>query len=156
MDALDPRGIEAALAAVPKSLWPLSKGLDHLGVAVESLEDSLRLYHELLGLPLLYTEEVESDGVRAAVLDLGFGHLELLEATGPESPIARFLEKRGPGIHHVALAVDDCAVALRAAADAGLRLIDETPRPGAGGKNIGFVHPKSTGGVLLELCARAD
>lgn len=151
---LETQQIEDALDKVPESLRPLSKGLDHLGVAVEDLEAGVRFYHELLGLPLLYREEVESDLVRVAVLDLGFGHLELLEPTGEESPVAKFLAKRGPGIHHVALAVQDCQVALQAVADAGLRLIDRSPRPGAGGKQIGFLHPKSTGGVLLELCAR--
>ena len=146
--------IEAALASVPDALKPLSKGLDHLGVAVEDLDTAVRFYHQLLGLPLLYHEEVESDLVRVAVLDLGYGHLELLEPTLDESPVARFMAKRGPGIHHVALAVQDCATALTAVGEAGLQLIDTEPRPGAGGKQIGFLHPRSTGGVLLELCAR--
>lgn len=151
---LESHRIQEALAQVPEALKPLSKGLDHLGVAVEDLDASLRFYHELLGLPLLFHETVESDQVRVAVLDLGYGHLELLEPTGDESPVARFLAKRGPGIHHVALAVQDCAAALKAVDAAGLQLIDREPRPGAGGKQIGFLHPKSTGGVLLELCAR--
>ena len=110
------------------------------------------MYHDLLGLDLLYTETVESDGVRVAVLEFGGGHLELLEPTGPESPVARFIEKRGPGLHHVALRVSDCGTALQAVADAGFELIDREPRIGAGGKLIGFLHPRSTGGVLLELC----
>jgi methylmalonyl-CoA/ethylmalonyl-CoA epimerase len=144
--------IAEVLARLPASLKPLSTGLDHIGLAVESLESSLPLYRDLLGLPLLYTETVESDGVRVAVLELGGVHLELLEPTGEDTPVGRFLAKRGSGIHHVALRVNDCATALAALRDAGYRLLDETPRPGAGGKQIGFVHPRSTGGLLLELC----
>lgn len=150
----DAAAIDSALAALPEELKPLSSGLDHLGVAVPSLDDALRLYRDLLGLELHGIETVESDGVRVAMLDLGGGHLELLEPTGPESPVAKFLEKRGPGMHHMALAVTDCAAALKAFADAGVQMLDTTPRRGAGGKLIGFCHPKSTGGILLELCQR--
>lgn len=147
--------IQRVLADLPAQLKPLSLGLDHIGMAVHSLEESLPLYRDLLGLPLLYEEEVESDGVRVAVLDLGGeGHLELLEPTGPDTPVGKFVEKRGPGIHHLALGVKDCAAALTALKACGYRMLDETPRPGAGGKQIGFVHPKSTGGVLLEMCQR--
>jgi len=147
--------IQRVLDTLPEELQPLSVGLDHIGMAVTSLEESLPLYRDLLGLRLLYEEEVESDGVRVAVLDLGGdGHLELLEPTGPETPVGRFVEKRGPGIHHLALGVKDCAAALTALKTCGYRMLDETPRPGAGGKQIGFVHPKSTGGVLLEMCQR--
>lgn len=153
---LDSPAIESLLASLPPRLRPLSTGLDHLGVAVTSLCGSLPLYHELLGLPLLYQEEVESDAVRVAVLDLGHGHLELLEPTAEDSPIARFLAKRGEGLHHLALGVRDCAEALRICGEAGLRRIDEQPRTGAGGKAIGFLHPKATGGILLELCQRLD
>ncbi len=152
MNHLDPQAIASALAKLPETLRPLSHGLDHLGVAVESVDDNLRLYRDLLGLELVYEEVVESDGVRVAVLDLGHAHLELLEPTTPDSPIASYLERRGSGLHHLALAVDDCRRALEVSAAAGLRLIDSTPRRGAGGKSIGFLHPKSTGGVLLELC----
>jgi methylmalonyl-CoA epimerase len=144
--------IEKVLSELPAADLPLSEGLDHIGLAVESLEESLPLYRDLLGLPLLYEETVASDGVRVAVLELGGGHLELLEPTGPDSPVGRFLEKRGPGIHHVAMRVKNCATAIAAAQAAGYRLLDEKPRPGAGGKQIAFVHPRSTGGVLLELC----
>jgi methylmalonyl-CoA epimerase len=150
----DAAAIEAALAMLPDELRPLSRGLDHLGVAVPSLDGALRLYRDLLGLELLEMETVESDGVRVAILDLGGGHLELLEPTGPDSPVARFLEKRGPGMHHLALAVSDCAAALRTFAEAGVEMLDAVPRPGAGGKLIGFCHPKATGGLLLELCQR--
>ena len=154
MDALDLSRIESALDALPDQLKPLSLGLDHLGVAVTDLESGIRLYEKLLGLPLLERETVQSDGVNVAILDLGGATIELLEPTGPESPVARFLEKRGPGIHHVALAVRDCAAAIGAFESAGLQMLDTSPRPGAGGKQIAFVHPKSVGGVLLELCQR--
>lgn len=152
MPALDPQDVQKALSNVPEALRPLSRGLDHIGVAVESCADGLRLYRDLLGLELLYEEEVESDGVKVAVLELGGGHLELLEPTGPDTPVGRFLARRGGGIHHVALRVDDCAAALAACRAAGLRTLDEAPRPGAGGKQIAFLHPKASGGVLLELC----
>ena len=155
-ELFDPARIDAALADLPDGLRPLSLGLDHLGVAVPDLEQALRLYRDLLGLTLLEMETVESDGVRVAILELGGGHLELLEPTGPESPVARFLEKRGPGIHHLALAVKDCRAAIDAVRGAGARMLDEAPRPGAGGKRIAFVHPRSAGGVLLELCQRVD
>lgn len=154
MSALDLHKVQQVLDALPASARPLVAGLDHLGIAVHSLEESVPLYRDILGLPLLYTEDVQSDGVKVAVFDLVGGHLELLEPTGPDSPIAKFIEKRGPGLHHVALRARDCAKALTALEEAGVQLIDTTPRPGAGGKNIGFVHPKATGGVLLELCER--
>jgi methylmalonyl-CoA epimerase len=149
---LDPARIEEILDALPDTVRPLSTGLDHLGVAVEDLDATLPLYSQMLGLELLYVETVESDKVRVAVLEFGGGHLELLEPTDTDSPVARFIEKRGPGLHHVALRVTDCATALTAVGEAGFKLIDQVPRPGAGGKYIGFIHPKSTGGVLLELC----
>jgi methylmalonyl-CoA/ethylmalonyl-CoA epimerase len=149
---IDPARIAAILDRLPASIRPLSSGLDHLGIAVRDLDLILPFYRDLLGLELLYTETIESDGVRVAVLEFGGGHLELLEPTSADSPVARFIEKRGPGLHHVALRVSDCEAALSAAADTGFSLIDTVPRIGAGGKLIGFLHPKSTGGVLLELC----
>ncbi len=149
---IDPAGIARILDRLPDSIRPLSTGLDHLGIAVRDLDATIPLYHDLLGLELLYTETIESDGVRVAVLEFGGSHLELLEPTSPDSPVARFIEKRGPGLHHVALSVRDCEAALSAVAEAGFSLIDTVPRLGAGGKLIGFLHPKSTGGVLLELC----
>lgn len=152
MATIDMAKVQEVLDSLPEAVRPLSTGLDHIGVAVESLEDTVPLYRDLLGLPLLYEETVESDGVAVAVFDLGGGHLELLQPTGPESPVARFIAKRGPGLHHVALRASDCAAALEALSEVGIRLIDEAPRPGAGGKRIGFVHPKATGGILLELC----
>ena len=151
---LDPKTLVAVIESLPSGLRPLSRGIDHLGVAVPRLDDALLLYRDLLGLKLLQTETIESDGVRVAILDLGKGHLELLEPTSDESPVAAFLKKRGPGLHHLALAVDDCQAAVDAFRQAGVRMIDNVCRSGAGGKQIAFCHPKSTGGVLLELCAR--
>ena len=148
----DPAKIEEILASLPDAVRPLSSGLDHLGVAVKDLDATLPLYSQMLGLKLLYTETVESDKVRVAVMEFGGGHLELLEPTSEDSPVAKFIEKRGAGLHHVALRVNDCSLALKAVRDAGFTLIDRVPRTGAGGKQIGFIHPKSTGGVLLELC----
>jgi len=153
---LDPKAIATVLESLPPHLRSLSRGIDHLGVAVRRLEDALPLYRDLLGLELLETETIESDGVKVAILDLGKGHLELLEPISSESPIAAFLDKRGPGLHHLALAVRDCEAAVNAFRQAGVRMIDTTCRPGAGGKMIAFCHPKSTGGVLLELCERVD
>ncbi|MCY3554569.1 MAG: methylmalonyl-CoA epimerase [Gemmatimonadetes bacterium] len=126
----------------------------HIGIAVRDLDEALRLYHETLGLPLHGRESVESDGVNVAFLPAGDTELELLEATGPESPVARFIEKRGEGIHHIALEVDDVTESLKILSDQGYRLIDEEPRIGAGGVRVAFVHPRSTSGVLIELCEK--
>ena len=126
----------------------------HIGIAVRDLDEALRLYHEALGLPLHGRESVESDGVNVAFLPVGDTELELLEATDAESPVARFIEKRGEGIHHIALEVDDVAGTLKILRDRGYRLIDEEPRIGAGGVRVAFVHPRSTSGVLIELCER--
>lgn len=126
----------------------------HIGIAVRNLDEALRLYHEALGLPLHGRESVESDGVNVAFLPAGDTELELLDATDPESPVARFIEKRGEGIHHIALEVDDVAETLKILRDRGYRLIDEEPRIGAGGVRVAFVHPRSTGGVLIELCEK--
>lgn len=128
--------------------------IDHLGFAVRSLEEALRFYTEKLGLKLHSTEEVPDQRVRTAVLGVGESRIELLEPTHVDSPVAKFLEKRGEGIHHVALSVPDVAMALEMLRARGCRLIDERPRQGAGGATIAFVHPQSTHGVLLELCQR--
>ncbi len=125
---------------------------DHLGVAVADLEAALAAYTAGLGLAVHGVEEVPSDGVRVAMLPLADGRIELLEPTSPAGPVGRFLADRGPGLHHVALAVPDLNAALEQARRAGLRLIDETPRPGAGGRRVAFIHPRSLGGVLIELC----
>lgn len=154
MSTLDLSKVQEVLDGLPESVRPLTSGLDHIGVAVPSLADAVPLYRDLLGLPFLYEDEVATDGVKVAVFDLGKGHLELLEPTNEDSPIAKFIAKRGPGLHHVALRATDCGQALDALKDVGVRLIDETPRTGAGGAQIGFVHPKATGGILLELCQR--
>ena len=128
--------------------------IDHVGIAVRSLDESIPFYRDTLGLPLHDIEEVPDQKVRTAVFLSGENRIELLEPTSPDSPIARFLEKRGEGIHHLALRVEDVESALGRVREAGCRLIDEIPRPGAGGAEIAFVHPKSAHGVLLELCRR--
>lgn len=128
--------------------------IDHLGIAVRSLEAAMPLYADALTLPLHETEEVPEQKVRAAIFTVGESRLELLEPTSPESPVAKFIEKRGEGLHHVALGVPDVAAALAHLKAMGCQLIDEKPRVGAGGALIAFVHPKSTHGVLLELCQR--
>ncbi len=124
----------------------------HIGIAVRNLDEALRLYHDTLGIPLLGRETVESDQVSVAFLPIGDTRVELLEATDPESPVARFIERRGEGVHHLAFEVDDLEKALEVLRDRGFRLIDEKPRLGAGGALVAFVHPRSTSGVLIELC----
>lgn len=126
--------------------------IDHLGIAVRSLDESIKYYEESLGLKCEKREEVPSQKVTTAFFTCGDVHIELLEPTSPESPIAKFLEKNGEGIHHVAFATDDIMGQLKQAADSGIRLINETPVPGAGGKQVAFLHPKSTHGVLTEFC----
>lgn len=125
--------------------------LDHIGIAVKDLASALAFYRDALGLEIEGTEDVASQKVRALFVPVGEARLELLEATAPESPIARFIEKRGPGLHHITLRVDDIRAALAALKARGIRLIDEEPRPGAEASLIAFVHPASTGGVLIEL-----
>jgi methylmalonyl-CoA/ethylmalonyl-CoA epimerase len=121
----------------------------HIGVAVESIADALRFYREVLGLEPRPPEE--ADGAAIVSLDLGGSEVELLEPRSPDSPIAKFLAKRGPGIHHVCYRVPDLDAALDACRRAGYRLVDEVPRTGAAGHRIAFLHPKSTSGILLEL-----
>ena len=121
----------------------------HIGIAVRDLAQVLPFYRDVLGLP--ETPLDDADGARIAGLEAGESLVELLEAESPDSPIARFVEKRGPGIHHVCFAVDDLDAALARCKSAGIRLIDERPRLGAEGKRIAFLHPSSTGGVLVEL-----
>ena len=125
--------------------------IDHIGIATRGIEDAMTFYRDALGLDVAETEEVTEQKVRVAMLPIGDSRIELLEATSADSPIARFLEKRGPGIHHIALRVDDIRAALADLKQKGARLIDEEPRTGAGGCLVAFVHPSSTGGVLLEL-----
>lgn len=128
--------------------------IDHVGIAVRSLDEALPLWRDKLGLPSKHVEVVESQGVRVAMLPVGESKVELLEPTRPDSPIAKFLEKRGPGIHHVAFGVADCAAALDACRKADLPLVDERPRRGAMGALVAFLHPKGTQGVLTELVER--
>ena len=130
--------------------------LDHVGIAVSSLADALAFYRDTLGLEVEPPEEVVSQGVRVHFIAAGESTLELLEATTERSPIARFLEKRGPGMHHIALRVDDIVAALADLKGKGIRLIDETPRPGAHGSLVAFLHPSSTHGVLVELKQTLD
>ena len=130
--------------------------LAHLGIAVAAHADALRFWRDLLGLPLEHLEHVGSDGVDVAMLPLGRpaqggGRLELLQPDAGDNPVRRFLDKRGPGIHHVALEVDDLHALHAKLKAAGVRLIDAAPRPGAHGTTVVFVHPGSTGGVLVEL-----
>jgi len=125
--------------------------IDHIGIATRGIEDVMTFYRDALGLDVAETEEVAEQRVRVAMLPIGESRIELIEATTEDSPIARFLEKRGPGIHHIAVRVDDIRAALADLRQKGARLIDEEPRTGAGGCLVAFVHPSSTGGVLLEL-----
>lgn len=127
--------------------------IDHLGIAVDDLEESLKFYQETLGLSLKAIEEVPHQKVRVAMLPISESKIELLEPTDPESPIAKFIAKRGSGIHHIALEVDDLEAEFERLKTSGVRFIGE-PSIGAGGSKIVFVHPKSTKGVLLELCEK--
>ncbi|MFD2168899.1 methylmalonyl-CoA epimerase [Tumebacillus lipolyticus] len=126
--------------------------IDHLGVAVQSIEETLPTYTNGIGLKVIHEEIIEDQMVRAIFLQVGDSCVELLEPTSPESPIAKYIEKKGQGIHHIAYAVQDVQAALDHAKAQGLRLIDEQPRRGGHGKLIGFVHPKDTHGVLTEFC----
>jgi methylmalonyl-CoA/ethylmalonyl-CoA epimerase len=127
------------------------KRVDHIGVAVSNLEEALAFYRDCLGLQLIEIELVEEQGVRVAKLEAGNTHIELLEPLSPDSPVGKFLSTRGQGLHHVCFAVDDINHELDGMKAAQVRLIDAVPRTGAGGAKIAFVHPKATGGVLMEL-----
>ena len=126
--------------------------VDHIGIAVRSLEDAIVIWRDVLGLELLGTEVVESQKVHVAMFRAGESRIELLQSTDPEGPIGRFVESKGEGIHHVALRVDDIAAALESAKEAGARLLNPEPVPGAHGAQVAFIHPASTGRVLVELC----
>ncbi|HET9887631.1 MAG TPA: methylmalonyl-CoA epimerase [bacterium] len=134
MSGLDPRGIE------------------HVGLAVADLEEAKRIFTELLGFRVLEEETVADQMARVVKLDAGGSELELLGSTDSQGPIGKYLAKRGPGIHHVTIRVPHLATTLRALEERGVELIDRTPRVGAGGKLIAFLHPKSTAGILIELC----
>ena len=128
--------------------------LDHIGIATRQIDQAMLLWRDTLGLGLDATEEIAEQGVRVGKLSFGETHVELLEPLSNDSPVGRFLEKRGPGIHHIALRVDDIRAELAKLKTKGARLIDETPRVGAGGCLVAFIHPSSAGGVLLELVQR--
>ena len=127
--------------------------IEHIGIAVVSLETAIPYYETLLGTKCYATEEVADQKVKTAFFKVGQTKIELLESTDPEGPIGKFLEKKGPGVHHLAFAVDDVNSALQQANNAGIQLIDKQGRKGAEGLTIGFLHPKSTLGVLTELCS---
>ena len=130
--------------------------IDHVGVAVESIDAALELYRDQLGMPLVHRETVSEQGVDAALLDVGDGHIELLQPLGPETAVGKFLSRRGPGLHHVAYRVSSVEDTLRACAAAGMRLIDEQPRMGIRGSRVAFLHPAATGGVLTEIVQPAE
>lgn len=128
--------------------------IEHIGIAVKNLEESIKYYEGTLGLKCYAVEEVEDQKVKTAFFQVGQTKIELLEATSAESPVAKFIEKRGEGIHHVAFAVENIRISLAEVEKKGVMLIDKQPRPGAEGLEIAFLHPKSTGGVLTELCQK--
>lgn len=130
--------------------------IEHIGIAVADLEQSIRYYEDVLGLTCYAVEEVTDQRVRTAFFQVGDTKIELLETTDPEGPIGKFIEKRGEGIHHIAFAVNEIEQALHEVKDKGVRLIDEDPRMGAEGLHIGFLHPKFTGGVLTEFCEKKN
>ncbi len=126
--------------------------IEHIGIAVKSLEEAIPFYEKAFGLECYAVEEVAEQKVKTAFFKVGQTKIELLESTDPEGPVGKFIEKKGEGVHHVAFAVENLAEKLIAIQEAGVRVIDKTPRKGAEGLNIGFLHPKSTFGVLTELC----
>jgi methylmalonyl-CoA/ethylmalonyl-CoA epimerase len=128
--------------------------IDHIGIATRELNGAVTVWGDVLGLLLNSTEEVAEQGVRVAMLPIGAAHIELLEPLSPESPVGKFLEKRGPGIHHIAIGVADIRATLAHLKEKGVRLVDETPRLGTGGCLVAFIHPSSANGVLLELVQR--
>jgi len=126
--------------------------IEHLGIAVNSIEEAIPYYENILGLKCYAVEEVADQRVKTAFFQIGQTKIELLESTDPEGPIGKFIEKRGQGIHHIAFAVEGIADSLKEMEEKGVQLIDKTPRKGAEGLDIGFLHPKSTFGVLTEFC----
>ncbi len=132
----------------------IPKYIEHIGIAVKSIEESLKYYEGVLGMECYAVEEVVDQKVKTAFLKVGETKIELLEATSEESTVAKFIEKRGEGIHHIAFAVDDVDAKLEELQDKGLKLIDKKSRSGAEGLSIGFLHPKSTLGVLTEFCEK--
>ncbi|MDQ2920268.1 MAG: methylmalonyl-CoA epimerase [Acidobacteriota bacterium] len=125
--------------------------VDHIGIATHQIDEALALWRDVLGLEIDSMEDVAEQGVRVAMLPIGESHIELLEPLSAETPVGKFLAKRGPGVHHIAIRVTDIRASLTQLREKGVRLIDETPRVGAGGCLVAFVHPSSANGVLLEL-----
>ncbi len=130
--------------------------IEHIGIAVKNLEEAIAFYEKVYGLECYAVEEVAEQKVKTAFFKVGQTKIELLESTDPEGPIGKFIEKKGEGVHHLAFAVDDLQKGLDEAAGNGVKLIDQTPRKGAEGLNIAFMHPKSTFGVLTELCEHPE
>jgi len=130
--------------------------IDHIGVATDDLEGALALYEQTFSMPIVHRETVESQGVEAALLDVGDGHVELLRPLGPDTPVGQYLDSKGPGLHHVAYAVDDIDAVLGKLREAGVELIDQEPRRGIRNSQIAFLHPKATGGVLTEIVQPAE
>jgi len=130
--------------------------VDHIGIAVKNLEETLKFYEDVLGMECTGKEEVDEQKVRVAFLPVGDSEVELLESTDPEGPIAKYIDKKGEGIQHIAFRVDNIEQAIETMKEKGIRMIDEKPRYGAGGAKIAFCHPKSTGGVLVELSEREN
>lgn len=126
-------------------------GLDHVAIAVRDLDAAVALYRDTLGMTLAHVEVVETEGVRVAIFGTGAGRIELMEPTRPDSAVARFLEKKGEGLHHICVEVENIESAMAALKAKGAPLLDEVPRPGAGGARVCFVHPRGARGVLLEL-----
>jgi methylmalonyl-CoA epimerase len=138
-------------APAPRDALPVVGPVDHLGIAVRSLEEGKAFYEGVLGLRLVLEEEIPTERVRVAKYDGGGLRLELLESTDADGPVARFVERRGPGLHHVCYRVEDIEAALAALAARGIEPLGDAPRPGAGGCRVAFVHPRDAGGVLVEL-----
>jgi len=130
--------------------------IDHVGVAVQEIEAAVPFYRDVLGMPLVHRETIADQGVEAALLDVGDGHIELIAPLGPETGVARFLERRGPGLHHIAYRVTDIDAVLASLVAAGVRLIDERPRTGIRRSRVAFVHPVAAGGVLTEIVQPAQ
>ena len=132
------------------------KKIEHIGIAVKDLEKSNELFKQLFGVPHYKIEEVASEGVKTSFFEAGPNKIELLEATNPESPIAKFIDKKGEGIHHIAFAVDDIISEIKRLEKEGFIVLNNTPKKGADNKLVAFLHPKSTNGVLIELCQEIE
>ena len=130
--------------------------IEHIGIAVNNLNEAIKFYEDVLGLKCYAVEEVEDQKVKTAFFQIGQTKIELLESTDPDGPIGRFIEKRGEGIHHIAFATNKLESSLKELKEKGIKLIDENPRTGAEGLNIAFIHPKNTYGILTELCEHPE